>query len=124
MSLPFRMRVTSTTDSSATPTFTPDISNNRNIQIFDSSNGGSITATIANHATGTLAVGDILVLVIYKSGAGSLAFSWGSQYKPPTGSTALNATGITSGAMRTMYFRWDGTDFRMVLTTPTGGAGP
>jgi hypothetical protein len=114
--LPLRTFFSSATSGSATPTFTPDISGGKNVNVIACTAGGAPTAlTIAAHATATLAVGDIMVLVIQDTDASFVTnVTWNAQYKDPDGATAFSSVSgfsVTGQTWRAVAFQWNGTNF-------------
>lgn len=119
--MPLRCFFSSTTTASFTPTFTPDISGGKNINILICTAGaGAVTVTMANHATATLAIGDIMVFIVVAQNGPVTVNAFGTQYQSVDGTTAIATFGPTSGGNRavTQIWRWDGTHWLMVLTTP------
>jgi hypothetical protein len=121
--LPLRTFFSTTTavNPASSPTFTPDTSGGKNVNIVVFS-GSAGTVTIANHATATLAVGDYLILSMMNSNIGGNAtLSWGTQYKNGDGSTGIGNTGaltVATNTQRSFTFIWNGTSWvRLVIDT-------
>lgn len=117
--MPLRCFFSSTTTASFTPTFTPDISGGKNINILICTAGaGAVTVTMANHATATLATGDIMVFIMVAQNGPVTVNAFGTQYQSADGTTAITTFGPTAANRAVMQmWRWDGTHWLMVLTS-------
>jgi hypothetical protein len=121
VALPLRTFFSSSTTSSTSPSFTPDISGGKNVNILTcTATSGLVSLTVAAHSTSTLTVGDHLILVIIKTGANNVNVTFNAQYKDADGSTAVNSGGtftVTSANARTVVFQWNGSNFVRLFST-------
>lgn len=118
--MPFRTFFSSSTNSvTATPTFTPDMSGGKNVNVFISDTNSIATVTVAAHATATLAIGDTFTMVICKQQAGNLNIAFNAQYKDVNGTAVNNGATllVTSGNGRATTFQWNGTNFLRIGQT-------
>jgi hypothetical protein len=116
--LPLRTFFSTSTTSSNPITFTPDISGGKNINTLISQSAAGPTVTVAAHATATLALGDVMVLIIIDVGGGGLAISWNAQYRnAPNNAAAPNVASVGSLKWRMFMYRWSGTQWIQILAT-------
>jgi len=122
--MPLRPFFSSTSTASSSPTFTPDISGGKNINILVCTDNlaNPLPLTIAAHATATLAKGDIMVLVLMKLNSNAINLTWNAQYKDPDGSTSFSGSStfvVSSNNWRCVAFQWNGTNFVAIWATPS-----
>ncbi len=115
-----RMLSSTTTNSAASPTLTPDLSAGVRLFIYKLTNAGTPAATVAA-ATGTAAISKdeiIEIIVANNSGGGSIAggLAFSSVYRGVTGNNAVNYTGVAFGGSTAWYFRfrWSGSEWYLV----------
>lgn len=122
--LPLRTFFSSSTTASTSPTFTPDISGGKNAHFLLCTAGTTVTLTIANHATATLAIGDWFILTVQKTGTANVNFVWGTQYDNVDGTAVGNAgtISVTTLNQRAFGFQWNGSAFIRVWMTENATA--
>lgn len=120
--LPLRCFWSSSTTASTSPTFTPDISGGKNVNILAcTATGGAVGLTVAAHATATLAKGDIMILIFEKNGTTDIAsITWNAQYLDANGITAFTSTAslnVLANTQRTIAFQWNGSAFVYIFAS-------
>jgi len=120
LSLPFRLNeyrpAAGTTN---TETFTPLVTEGRYMQVIGQTHSaGNVSLTINATDTATLAKGDMMILVIYKTGANAInPLTWNAQYTEEDGGVLTTPTSVNSQIAVTLFFRWNGTAWRRALVS-------
>lgn len=109
------LRLAARTLSVATSTYTPNIAGGMNINRILWAGAGT-TMTLAVHSTATLAVGDVLWLVVTNTTGSTMDWVFSAQMSDPQGGAlgGAAATALGVNATRTMVFLWDGSLFRLI----------
>lgn len=117
VALPLRVFVSNVTSASTTPTFTPDISGGKNVNSLVLSAGAGGTVTVAAHATATLALGDIMVMIIADDGGTGWNVNFNAQYRNSKNTATLLSVSIAALKWRVWFFRWNGTQWIQTVST-------
>jgi hypothetical protein len=116
--LPWRMQSVTTTTITGTASVTPDISGGKNLQFINLNTASAgQTVTLGAHSTATLAVGDMLWLLVAKKGANDATLAFNAQYVEADGTGTMSNITLTSGTANTwIVFVWSGSSF--IVVTP------
>lgn len=112
---PMRNNTSYTNDLTGNPGLvTPDITGGKNFITAGATSAAALAWTIAAHATATLAIGDQLVLSLFKKGANAITLTWNAQYIDVDGSALTSAT-VAANTAQSYWFRWDGTNWKLLF---------
>lgn len=116
----WRPRTNDMTSVNLTDTFVPSVGAGKHIQVLHTANTSATAYTISAPSDVTsLVVGDIIMFVLYKTGANDMTLTWNATYRDIDGSALTLAAlfTISSQTMKSITFRYDGTNFLMVANT-------